>query len=147
MHEAAGSALDPGRHAMRLSGQMLRLLALALLALPLLGCNGGSGGPPQPPTDLHLAWVSFDEIVAMWTPPSSPVDRYVAEGRVESGSWEVIIDQIPANATGGYATLEAATPELLTIGVRMCSVRGSRSSEYTPEATLFRSLRSPSALV
>jgi len=132
---------------MRRMGQVLDLLGVVLLVLPLGGCNGGSASTPQPPTNLNLSWVAFDDIFATWTPPSSPVDRYVAEGRIESGSWQVIDDQIPGNATGGAAKLEAATPELVTIGVRMCSVRGGRSSEYTPEATLLRSLRPPSALV
>ncbi|HQR28974.1 MAG TPA: hypothetical protein PLL32_01110 [Anaeromyxobacteraceae bacterium] len=102
---------------------------------------------PDPPTHLTLAWVDFDTIVAHWDPPATPVDRYVAEGRIESGGWQEIEDQIPATAIGGLVGLDPATPELVTLGVRLHAVRGAAASASTPEATLFRGLRAPSGLV
>jgi hypothetical protein len=96
---------------------------------------------------LQLGWVGFDRFLATWTRSTSSVDRYVAEGRFESGAWQVIDDQVPPSASGGYVTVQPTAPELVTLGFRMYAVRGGLSSTYTPEATLLRGLRPPSSLV
>jgi hypothetical protein len=121
-------------------------LAAALSLAVLAGCPSASSAPP-PPSGLTLSWSGFDELVVLWTPPSQPVDGYVAEGRVGSGPFEAISGSIPGNAIGGHVTIDAGTPELVVIGIRLRSVRGGQLSAYTPEATIVRGLRAPSTLV
>ncbi|HEU4384827.1 MAG TPA: hypothetical protein VFR85_15180 [Anaeromyxobacteraceae bacterium] len=70
----------------------------------------------------------------------------VLEGRIGSDPFQLIANDIPPWAYGVQLTLDPATPELVVLGVRMRSVRDGRTSEYTPEATLLRGVRPPSAL-
>lgn len=124
---------------------------VALLAASLVACGGGDGAgtsapPPQPPTGLQLSWVEFDRLAIRWTRSTSRVDRYVVEGRIESDPWQVLSDQVPADAVGAYLTVAASTPELVTIALRMRAVAGTASSDYTPEASVLRGLRAPSGL-
>lgn len=119
---------------------------LALLTISsLTGCPGDPP-PPPPPSDLRLGWATFDTLTATWEPPAEPVDGYQAEGRVGDGPFEAIPGVIPSDAIGGEVSLDPTTPELVTIGLRIRSIRGGSVSAPTPEVTIFRGLKAPANL-
>jgi hypothetical protein len=118
-----------------------------LLAAVLSGCpKQHPAVTASPPTALSLSWLSFGELAIRWTPPSEAVDVYQVEGRIGAGAFQLITGNAPGNAIGMRVRLNPVVPELVEAGIRVRSVRGGVTSDYTPEATLLRGVRPPSAL-
>jgi hypothetical protein len=122
-------------------------VAVVLGIFSAAGCGGGGGGGLQPPSSVTFEQGEpFDQVIVRWVAPPGPVDAYELSGRTGGGVWEAPVT-IPAPADGVYATLDASVPELVTLGVRVRSVRRTFTSAWSPEATLFRSVRPPTGLI
>jgi hypothetical protein len=119
----------------------------ALVVLSVSGCGGGSSDALAPPGNFSIALTGFDVVEVTWTEPSVPVDGYEVESRVNDGAWQRVHDGlIPAGSVGGWIFLDPGVPELVTLGGRVRSARGSSRSEWSPVATLFRGVRPPTVL-
>ena len=120
---------------------------LVVLGLARCGGCGKSDETPAPPTGLTATQdlVVFDDIDFTWTPPASAITGYEGEGRLGSGPWESLGEQLPPDAVGGTLQLDASVPEQLDLAFRLRSVNGSATSAWSDEVPFRRGVRFPAA--
>lgn len=119
-----------------------RPFAASTLALALLAGCSSSPAAPAAPTGLSLGpGSSFEEIVLLWTPPSSPVTGYEGELRLEGGAWEMLPGQVSGDSIGATVSLNAQVPELSTLEAHVRARNGSAASPWSAPASWFRGLR------